>query len=89
VRARRSARRCRSAKAFLAEDDPYARLYKQLGALRGEVITSEEVAAVVAGTIEHPQPPLRVPAGTPAERALLARKQAPESEPFVLAELDW
>jgi NADP-dependent 3-hydroxy acid dehydrogenase YdfG len=77
------------AKAFLAPDDPYAGLYAQLGALRGEVITSEEVAAVVADTIEHPAPPLRVPAGGPAERALQARKEAPESEPFVLAELDW
>jgi hypothetical protein len=47
------------------------------------------VAAVVADTIERPEPPLRVPAGAPAERALLARKNAPESEPFVLAELDW
>ena len=77
------------AKAFVAPDDPYAGLYAQLGALRGEVITSEEVAAVVADTIEHPAPPLRVPAGLPAERVLKARKEAPESVPFVAAELDW
>ncbi|MCI2419482.1 SDR family oxidoreductase [Saccharopolyspora sp. K220] len=77
------------AKVFFTEDDPYAPLYQQLRALRGEVITAEEVAAVVADTIEQPDPPLRVPAGAPAERALMARKEAPESEPFVLAELDW
>lgn len=77
------------AKAFFTEDDPYLPLYHQLGALRGEVITAEEVAAVVADTIEQADPPLRVPAGAPAERALKARKEAPESEPFMLAELDW
>lgn len=49
----------------------------------------EAIRAVVADTIEHPEPPLRVPAGAPAERALTARKEAPESEPFVLAKLDW
>ncbi|MFJ9033817.1 SDR family oxidoreductase [Streptomyces sp. NPDC102274] len=77
------------AKSFVEEGSPYAPLYHQLGALRGEVITSEEVAVVVADTIEQPEPPLRVPAGAPAERALRARKEAPENEPFVLAELDW
>jgi hypothetical protein len=77
------------AKAFFAENDPYLPLYQQLGALRGEVITTEEVAAVVADTIEQAEPPLRVPAGAPAERALKARKEAPESTPFMLAELDW
>ncbi len=77
------------ARAFFREDDPYAPLYQALGALRGEVITAEEVAAVVADTVEHPDPPLRVPAGAPAARALAARKQAPEGEPFLLAPLDW
>ncbi|WP_046497475.1 SDR family oxidoreductase [Streptomyces odonnellii] len=77
------------AKTFFEEDDPYAPLYQQLSALRGEVVTSEEVAVVVADTIERPEPPLRVPAGAPAERALRARKEAPENEPFVPAELDW
>jgi hypothetical protein len=76
------------AKAFFAENDPYLPLYQQLGALRGEVITTEEVAAVVADTIEQAEPPLRVPAGAPAERALKARKEAPENTPFMLAELN-
>ena len=77
------------AKSFFADDDPYLPLYKQLGALRGEVVTAEEVAAVVADTIERPDPPLRVPAGAPAERALKARKEAPEGEPFLPADLSW
>ncbi|MEU2357040.1 SDR family oxidoreductase [Streptomyces misionensis] len=75
--------------AFFAQDDPYAPLLRQLGALRGEVITAEEVAAVVADTIERPDPPLRVPAGAAAERALRARKEAPEDEPFLPAGIDW
>lgn len=75
--------------AFFADDDPYAPLYLQLGALRGETVTAEDVAAVVADTIERPDPPLRVPAGAPAERALKARKEAPENEPFLLADIDW
>jgi NADP-dependent 3-hydroxy acid dehydrogenase YdfG len=74
---------------FLADDDPYAPLYRQLGTLRGEAVTPEEVAAVVADTIESQDPPLRVPAGAPAERALKARKEAPENEPFLLADIDW
>lgn len=71
------------------DDDPYAPLYRQLGALRGEVVTPEEVAAVVADTIEQPEPPLRVPAGAPAERVLRARKEAPEDKPFMPVDLDW
>ncbi|MFF3564692.1 SDR family oxidoreductase [Streptomyces sp. NPDC002574] len=77
------------AQSFIAEDSPYAPLYRQLASLRGEVITSKEVAAVVAGTIEEPEPALRVPAGAPAERALKARKEAPENEPFMPVAIDW
>jgi NADP-dependent 3-hydroxy acid dehydrogenase YdfG len=77
------------AKAFLTQDDPYSPLYEALGALRGEAVTPEQVAAVVAETIENPEPPLRVPAGAPAERALRARKEAPEDEPFLPAKIDW
>lgn len=77
------------ASTFFEEDSPYAPLYQQLSALRGEVITSEEVAVAVADTIERPEPPLRVPVGAPAERALKARKEAPENEPFMPAKLDW
>jgi NAD(P)-dependent dehydrogenase (short-subunit alcohol dehydrogenase family) len=77
------------APSFFTDYNPYLPLYRQLGALRGEVVTAEEVAAAVADTIEHPDPPLRLPVGAPAERALKARKQAPDDQPFWLAELDW
>ncbi|MFB7291839.1 SDR family oxidoreductase [Actinacidiphila glaucinigra] len=77
------------AKVFLSENDPYAALYEALPALRGEVITPEDVAAAVADTIEQPAPALRVPVGAPAEKVLRARKEAPEDEPFLAAELNW
>ena len=77
------------ARVFLAENDPYAPLYEALGALRGESVTPQEVAAAVADTIEKPEPPLRVPVGEPATRILRARKQAPETEPFLPAAIDW
>jgi NAD(P)-dependent dehydrogenase (short-subunit alcohol dehydrogenase family) len=77
------------AKVFLKETDPYAPLYEALGVLRGESITPEEVATAVADTIEQPEPPLRVPVGAPAEQVLRARKEAPENEPFLMAEIDW
>lgn len=77
------------ATSFFTDDDPYLPLYRQVGALRGEVVTAEEVAAVVADTIEQPEPPLRVPAGAPAEQALKARKAAPDNEPYLPVRLDW
>jgi NAD(P)-dependent dehydrogenase (short-subunit alcohol dehydrogenase family) len=77
------------ARSFFAENDPYAPLYEQLSALRGESVTPEEVAAAVADTIEQADPPLRVPVGAPAETALEARKAAPEDVPFLPVKLDW
>ncbi|MGW5093681.1 SDR family oxidoreductase [Streptomyces nodosus] len=77
------------AKVFLTENDPYTPLYEALPALRGELITPQDVAATVADTIEHPEPPLRVPVGAPARRVLEARKKAPENEPFLAAEINW
>jgi NAD(P)-dependent dehydrogenase (short-subunit alcohol dehydrogenase family) len=77
------------ARVFLKENDPYTPLYEALPALRGESVTPQDVAAAVADTIEQPEPPLRVPVGLPAQRALQARKQAPESEPFLAAEISW
>jgi NAD(P)-dependent dehydrogenase (short-subunit alcohol dehydrogenase family) len=77
------------ARVLLAEDDPYAPLYEALHVLRGESVTPQDVAAAVADTFEKPEPALRVPVGLPAERALRARKQAPEDEPFLTAEIDW
>jgi len=77
------------AKVYLKENDPYTPLYEALGVLRGESVTPQDVAAAVADTIEQPAPPLRVPVGAPAKRALQARKQAPETEPFLTAEINW
>ncbi|MER6538845.1 SDR family NAD(P)-dependent oxidoreductase [Streptomyces sp900105755] len=77
------------ARVFLGEHDPYAPLAEALPALRGEVVTPELVAATVADTVEHPEPPLRVPAGAPAEQVLRARKEAPEDEPFLAARIGW
>ncbi|MGW3631494.1 hypothetical protein ACWD7F_15210 [Streptomyces sp. NPDC005122] len=76
------------ARVFLRENDPYTPLYEVLPALRGELIPPEGVAATVADTIELPEPPLRVPSGAPAERVLRARKEAPENEPFLAAEIN-
>ena len=78
-----------AANSFFADDDPYLPLYRQLGDLRGEVVTAEEVAVIVADTIEQPEPPLRVPAGAPAERALAARKQASDATPYMPVQLNW
>jgi NAD(P)-dependent dehydrogenase (short-subunit alcohol dehydrogenase family) len=77
------------AKVFLKENDPYTPLYAALPALRGDSVTPEEVAATVADTIEQSEPPLRVPVGAPAKRILQARKEAPEGEPFLTAEINW
>ncbi|KIF70892.1 3-oxoacyl-ACP reductase [Streptomyces sp. AcH 505] len=81
------------AKSFFKENDPYTPLFAQFGPLRGtsifEPVTPEDVAVAVADTIEHPDPPLRVPVGEPAETALRARKTAPEDAPFVPVTLDW
>ncbi len=77
------------AKSFFTEDDPYAALYAQLGSLRGESVTPEEVAAAVADTIEQADPPLRVPVGPAATAALAARKVAPEDAPHFPVAIDW
>ncbi|MFF0052533.1 hypothetical protein OH781_00985 [Streptomyces sp. NBC_01550] len=77
------------ANVFLKENDPYAPLYKALDVLRGESVTPQEVAATVADTIEQADPPLRVPVGAPAKKALQARKEAPENETFLTAKINW
>lgn len=77
------------AKSFLTTNDPYAPLLEQLHLLRGESVTPEEVATAVADAIEQPNPPLRVPVGTPAKTALEARKAAPEDAPHFPATIDW
>jgi NAD(P)-dependent dehydrogenase (short-subunit alcohol dehydrogenase family) len=51
------------APTYLSEDSPYRPLLAGFAARRGERITVEEVARVVADTLEDPSPPLRVPIG--------------------------
>jgi hypothetical protein len=43
------------------------------------------VAAVIADTIESPDPPLRIPVGAPAEQLLAALRAAPADQPFRLS----
>jgi NADP-dependent 3-hydroxy acid dehydrogenase YdfG len=75
------------AKVFAMENDPYHALYEAVAVLRGEPVTPQDVAVAVADTIEAPAPALRVPVGGPAERALRARKEAPETEPFLMTRI--
>ncbi|WP_405056770.1 SDR family NAD(P)-dependent oxidoreductase [Kribbella sp. NBC_01505] len=77
------------AKSFFTENDPYQPLLEQVGVLRGEPVTPEEVAVAVADTIENPEPPLRIPVGAPAKAALEARKAAPDDVPFLPVQLNW
>ncbi|MFI6560721.1 SDR family NAD(P)-dependent oxidoreductase [Streptomyces sp. NPDC050534] len=60
--------------------------------LRLDVTDQETVDQPVKGAddaVEQPEPALRVPVGAPAERALQARKEAPENEPFLTTEISW
>lgn len=77
------------AKVYRTDDDPYGPLFDQLGTIRGEVVTPEEVATVVADTIERENPPLRVAAGPSATKVLAARKSSPEDEIFFPYEINW
>lgn len=77
------------AKVYRADDDPYGPLFDELARTRGEAVTPEEVATIVADTIEQDDPPLRVPAGAPAAKVLAARKIAPEDEVFLPYDINW
>ncbi|WP_329454820.1 SDR family oxidoreductase [Streptomyces sp. NBC_01497] len=77
------------ARTFRKQDDPYGPLFDQLPSLRGAFVTPEDVAAAVADTVEQPEPPLRIPVGTPAATVLQARKAAPEDTSFLPVALDW
>lgn len=77
------------ASVFLKENDPLRPAVRGTWRPARRVRHSQDVAAVVADTIEQPQPALRVPAGLPAQQALRARKEAPENEPFLTAEINW
>jgi NADP-dependent 3-hydroxy acid dehydrogenase YdfG len=77
------------AKVYRTDDDPYGPLFDELVKTRGEVVTPEEVATVVADTIEQENPPLRVTAGAAAAKVLAARKASPDDEIFLPYDLDW
>jgi NADP-dependent 3-hydroxy acid dehydrogenase YdfG len=77
------------AATLLAEDDPYLPLARQLAAVRAESITVEEVARAAADTLEHPDPPLRLPVGRPAAALLAARHATADDVPFRIAPLRW
>jgi NADP-dependent 3-hydroxy acid dehydrogenase YdfG len=78
------------AQVYLDDANPYRPLLDKLGAVRADPITTEEVAAAVAATVDQgAHAPFRIPVGAPAEAVLAARKAAPEDAPFVAAPLDW
>lgn len=77
------------AKVYRTEDDPYGPLFDELVKIRREVVTPEEVATVVADTIEQENPPLRVTAGVPAATVLAARKASAEDEIFLPYDINW
>jgi NAD(P)-dependent dehydrogenase (short-subunit alcohol dehydrogenase family) len=53
------------------------------GGTRDQMITPQEVAAAVADAAESPQLPLRIPIGAAARAILAARREAPDTVPFV------
>jgi NADP-dependent 3-hydroxy acid dehydrogenase YdfG len=67
------------------DHDGYAPVWAGLARGRGGAIKAEEVAAVIADTIENPDPPLRIPVGGPAEQLLAALHAAPADQPFRIA----
>lgn len=76
-------------KVHRTDHDPYGPLFDELVKARREVVTPEEVATVVADTIEQENPPLRVTAGAPAAKVLAARKASPENEIFLPYDINW
>jgi len=67
-------------------DDPY----RELGRVpdrgsdtRAQMMTPQEVAVVVADAAESPWLPLRIPVGDTARAILAARREAPDTVPFV------
>ncbi|MBV9794143.1 MAG: SDR family oxidoreductase [Actinobacteria bacterium] len=78
------------AQLYLEDDSPYRPLLGKIGGFRSAPITSEEVAAAVAETVDQgPKALFRLPVGESARSALAARKAAPEDAPYLAAPLDW
>jgi NAD(P)-dependent dehydrogenase (short-subunit alcohol dehydrogenase family) len=70
------------APVYLTADDPYRPLLAQLAALRAEPVTVEDVARIVAATIDDSAPPLRIPIGDLARDLLAERKAFRDDQPF-------
>jgi NAD(P)-dependent dehydrogenase (short-subunit alcohol dehydrogenase family) len=62
--------------------DPYRGLGGS-GGTRDQMVTPQEVAAAVADAAESTQLPLRIPIGAAARAILAARREAPDTVPFV------
>jgi NAD(P)-dependent dehydrogenase (short-subunit alcohol dehydrogenase family) len=62
--------------------DPYHALVTA-GAARAQLMTPQEVAAGAANAAESPRLPLRIPVGATAGAILAARREAPDTIPFV------
>jgi NADP-dependent 3-hydroxy acid dehydrogenase YdfG len=72
------------ASTWADDHDDYAPVWAEVARGRGGAITARDVAAVIADTIEDPDPPLRIPVGAPAEQLLAALHAAPADQPFRL-----
>ncbi|MFD8964217.1 SDR family NAD(P)-dependent oxidoreductase [Streptomyces sp. NPDC059568] len=71
--------------SYALPDDPYHSIAAPdtNGGARSGMITPEEAAAEVADAAESPRLPLRVPIGDAARAILAARREAPDTVPFV------
>lgn len=67
---------------YALADDPYHALGGAGGA-RAQMMTPQELAAGVVDAAESPQLPLRIPLGDSARAILAARREAPDTVPFV------
>jgi NAD(P)-dependent dehydrogenase (short-subunit alcohol dehydrogenase family) len=67
---------------YALPDDPYPAL-GGAGRARAQMTTPSEVAADVVDAAESPRLPLRIPVGAPARAILAARREAPDTVPFV------
>src|SRR5260370_20286172 len=64
-------------RTYLTDDDPYRPLAAQLAGAPGNLIPVQEVAAAIAGAVEHPDPPFLIPVGAAAEKVLAPRSAPP------------
>ncbi len=65
------------------DDEAYAPIWQAIARMgAGDRIQPEEVAKTIAGIVENPNPPLRLPVGPAAVRQLEARRAAPDDQPF-------